>query len=434
MAMPCPATTATEAASSAQDALLAALAHWPAHGVPDNPAAWLTTAAKRRALDHLRHHQVMAREHAALGADLDARQAAVVPDFVDALDAARADTIGDDPLRLMLIACHPVLPLDGRVALTLRLLGGLSTAEIARACLSTEATIAQRIVRAKKTLANAGVPFELPRGPALAERLGAVQEVVYLVFNEGYSASQGDDLMRPALCAEALRLGRLLAELAPDSPEALGLLALMELQASRSAARCDDQGEPVLLPAQDRSRWDGAQIQRGLSALAKAEALARHHQAGWGPYQLQAAIAACHSRAATAADTDWPRIARLYTALAHALPSPVVALNRAVAVGMADGPAAGLALLEDLAADPQLQRYPWLHSARADLLGRLGRYAEAGQAWLQAAALTGNRREQAWLTARAAACAETTNGAEAPLTEPGLPQQSLASPRGFEPL
>lgn len=383
----------------AQDALISALEHWPRDGLPDNPGAWLTQAAKHRALDHLRHRQLAERKHEELGRDLEAMEALVVPDFVDGLDARRADTIGDDLLRLMFIACHPVLSTDARVALTLRLLGGLTTEEIARAFLVPEATVAQRIVRAKKTLASAQVPFELPPPEALAERLASVMEVVYLVFNEGYSASGGSEWLRPAMCEEALRLARLLAQLAPAEPEAQALRALLELQASRLPARVDAQGQPVLLPDQDRRRWDRPLLDSGLAALQRAEALAG---ATPGPYQLQAAIAACHARAARAEDTDWPRIAGLYDALAMATPSPVVELNRAVAVGMAHGAEAGLALVDRLLAEPRLAGYPWLPGVRGDLLARLGRREEARHEFERAAALTHNERDRALLLARAA--------------------------------
>ena len=382
----------------AQDALVSALEHWPLQGLPDNPGAWLTTAAKRRALDHLRHQRMAEARHEDIAQDLQAQQALTVPDFVDALDAARQDPIGDDLLRLIFTACHPLLSADARVALTLKLLGGLSTQEIARAFLASEPTIAQRIVRAKRTLSEARVPFELPRGEALAERLASVLEVVYLIFNEGYSATVGSDWMRPALCEEALRLGRLLADLAPQEAEALGLLALMEIQASRTAARTDDQGCPVLLAAQDRDRWDRLRIQRGLAALARAEGLA---QPG-GPYQLQAAIAACHARAARAEDTDWARISALYATLMQVAPSPVVELNRAVAVSMHEGPAAGLAIVDALYDDKALRQYQWLPSVRGDLLERLGRRDEARAEFEQAATLAGNQRERALLLERAA--------------------------------
>ena len=387
----------------AQDALVSALEHWPRQGVPDNPGAWLTTAAKRRALDHLRHHKMADAQHEHLAQDLMALQAHTVPDFVDALDAARQDEIGDDLLRLIFTACHPLLSADARVALTLKLLGGLSTHEIARAYLVAEPTIAQRIVRAKRTLSEAHVPFEVPRGAALGERLASVLEVVYLIFNEGYSATDGDDWMRPALCEEALRLGRMLAQLAPQQAEAQGLLALMEIQASRTAARTDATGRPVLLTDQDRSRWDRLLIRRGLDALARAEALA---QPG-GPYQLQAAIAACHARAAVAEDTDWARISALYATLMQVAPSPVIELNRAVAVAMHQGPAAGLAIVDALRDDKALRQYQWLPSVRGDLLDKLGRPAEARAEFEQAAALAGNQREKALLLERAARLAAT---------------------------
>ncbi|MDZ4290295.1 MAG: RNA polymerase sigma factor [Hydrogenophaga sp.] len=382
----------------AQDALVAALEHWPKDGVPHNPGAWLMTTALHRALDHLRHRQMADARHLDIAKDLEAQEAHVVPDFVDALDAARQDDIGDDLLRLIFTACHPVLGTDARVALTLKLLGGLSTHEIARAFLVPEATIAQRIVRAKRTLADASVPFEVPRGGQLAERLGSVLEVVYLVFNEGYTATSGSDWMRPELCNEALRLGRMLAELAPDQAEVHGLVALMEIQASRTAARTDAQGDPVLLNQQNRARWDRLLVRRGLAALARAEALGQ----AAGPYQLQGAIAACHARAANAADTDWARISALYGELARVAPSPVVELNRAVAVCMSEGPAAGLAIVETLMQDKALQRYHWLYAVRGDLLERLGRGAEARAAFGQAAAQAGNQREKALLQQRAA--------------------------------
>lgn len=383
----------------AQDALVAALEHWPRDGQPANPGAWLTQAAKHRALDHLRHRTLAERKHEELGRDLEAAQALVVPDFVDGLDARRADTIGDDLLRLMFIACHPVLSTDARVALTLRLLGGLTTGEIAHAFLVPEPTIAQRIVRAKKTLAAAQVPFELPAPEALAERLDSVMEVVYLIFNEGYSASTGSEWVRPALCDEALRLARMLAQLAPAEAEAQALAALLELQASRLPARVDAQGRPVLLPEQDRTRWDRLLMRRGLDALARALALAGDAP---GPYTLQAAIAACHARAARAEHTDWAAIATLYARLAAVAPSPVVELNRAVALGMAEGPAAGLALVDRLLDEPRLAGYPWLASVRGDLLARLGRGAEARQEFERAAGLAHNERDRALLLERAA--------------------------------
>lgn len=381
----------------AQDALVAALEHWPSGGVPDNPGAWLMTAAKRRALDHLRQHALHARKREQIGLDLDALGAHVAPDVADVFEAARDDDIGDDLLRLVFTACHPVLSTDARVALTLRLLGGLTTGEIARAFLTPEPTIAQRIVRAKRTLSAAKVPFEVPRAPERAARLASVLEVIYLVFNEGYSATAGDDWMRPALTDEALRLGRVLAGLAPDESEVHGLVALMEIQASRMRARVDAQGRPVLLLDQDRSRWDPLLIRRGLAALARSEALG----GASGPYALQAALAACHARARHADDTDWEQIVALYDALAQVAPSPVVELNRAVAVGMAFGPAAGLEIVDALAADPALARYHWLPSVRGDLLAKLGRRAEAQAEFQRAADMTLNAREREMLLARA---------------------------------
>jgi RNA polymerase sigma factor (sigma-70 family) len=383
----------------AQDALVAALERWPTDGIPANPGAWLMTTAKNRALDRLRRDKVLGEKLEQIGQDLQAQEALVVPDFVDALDAARADEIGDDLLRLIFTACHPVLSTEARVALTLKLLGGLTTHEIARAYLVPEPTIAQRIVRAKRTLNEARVPFELPRGEALGARLASVLEVVYLVFNEGYTATAGDDWMRPALCDEALRLGRMLAELAPQEPQVHGLVALMELQASRSQARVDHAGRPVLLADQDRSRWDRLLIRRGLASLQRAEKLGGAR----GPYALQAAIAACHAGAASADATDWPRIAGLYGELMKAAPSPVVELNRAVAVGMAQGPAAGLEILEALRNDKALQNYQWLPSVRGDLLAKLGRNEEASEEFARAAALAKNARERELLQARAAA-------------------------------
>jgi len=382
----------------AQDALVAALEHWGRTGVPDNPGAWLMATVKNRALDRLRQDALHQRKHEEIGHDLDALQAHVVPDFVDALGAAREDDIGDDLLRLVFTACHPVLFTDARVALTLRLLGGLTTDEIARAFLLPVATIAQRVVRAKRTLTEAKVPFEVPRADALGARLASVLEVIYLVFNEGYSATAGDDWMRPALCEEALRLGRVVAELMPAESEAHGLVALMEIQASRTHARTDAQGRPVLLLEQDRSRWDPLLIRRGLAALARAEALG----GALGPYALQAALAACHARAAEAAATDWPRIVALYVALAQVAPSPVVELNRAVAVGMAFGPEAGLEIVDALSAEPLLANYHWLPSVRGDLLARLGRRNEARAEFERAAGMTRNLRERELLLARAA--------------------------------
>ena len=385
----------------AQDALVAALEHWPTDGVPQNPGAWLMTTAKHRALDHLRHRQMADARHGDIASDLEALEAHVVPDFTDALDTVRENAgIGDDLLRLIFTACHPALGTDARVALTLKLLGGLTTHEIARAYLVPEATIGQRIVRAKRTLAEAKVPFEVPQGALLTERLGSVLEVVYLVFNEGYTATSGGDWMRPELCNEALRLGRMLAELAPDQSEVHGLVALMEIQASRTAARTDREGNPVLLNQQNRSRWDHLLIRRGLAALARADALNQPP----GSYRVQAQIAACHARAPSAEATDWPRIAALYTQLMRVAPSPVVELNRAVAVSMADGPAAGLAIIETLLQDKALQRYHWLPAVQGDLMAKLGRFAEAAAAFERAGALAGNRREQTLLTERARAC------------------------------
>ncbi len=386
----------------AQDALVAALERWPETGVPDNPAAWLMAAAKNRAIDHLRRGRRVERAHGEIGRDLEAERERAVAD----LDAALDDDIGDDLLRLVFTSCHPVLSREARVALTLRLLGGLSTAEIARAYLVPEATIAQRLVRAKRTLADARVPFEVPRGPDRDARLSSVLEVLYLIFNEGYAATAGDDWMRPQLCEEALRLGRILATLAPSEREVHGLVALMEIQASRTKARIGPRGEPVLLLDQDRGRWDHLLIGRGLAALARAEALG-----GRGPYALQAAIAACHARARTAGETDWARIAALYGDLAGAAPSPVVELNRAVAVAMADGPAAGLALVDALAGEPALADYHLLPSVRGDLLAKLGRPDEAREEFERAAALAANRRERELLLARAAACRAPGRGA-----------------------
>lgn len=382
----------------AQDALVAALEHWPRTGVPDNPGAWLMTTAKHRALDRLRQDALHARKQDELGQDMDALGTSVEPDFVDALDAARQDDIGDDLLRLVFTACHPVLSTDARVALTLRLLCGLTTDEIARAFLVGEATIAQRIVRAKRTLSEANVPFEVPPPHLRPQRLASVLEVIYLVFNEGYAATAGDYWMRPALCLEAIRLGGVLAGLAPGESEVHGLVALMELQASRLPARVDAQGAPVLLADQDRTRWDQGRIRRGLEALDRAQALG-----GDGPYVLQAALAACHARAPTAADTDWAGIVALYDRLMQRAPSPVVALNRAVAVGMAQGPAAALPLVEALASEPALRQYPWLPSVRGDLLARLGRRAQARAAFVEAAAMTRNTRDRDMLQARARA-------------------------------
>ena len=391
----------------AQDALVAALEHWPTDGLPDNPGAWLMTTAKRRALDRLRQDALHARKQEELGHDIEALQAHVEPDFVDALAEASEDDIGDDLLRLVFTACHPVLSTDARVALTLRLLGGLTTDEIARAFLVPEATMAQRIVRAKRTLTEARVPFEVPRAAELPARLASVLAVIYLVFNEGYSATTGDDWMRPALCAEALRLGRVVAGLMPDESEVLGLVALMEIQASRTAARTDAQGRAVLLMDQDRNRWDPLLIRRGLAALARAEALGGAR----GPYALQAALAACHARARQAEATDWAQIVALYDALVQVAPSPVVELNRAVAVGMAFGPDAGLEIIDALAADAALANYHWLPSVRGDLLAKLGRIDEARAEFERAAGMTRNARERELLMARAHAIASPSSRA-----------------------
>ena len=385
-----------QAEELAQDALVAALEHWPTRGVPDNPGAWLMTTAKNRALDQLRANSLHARKHEELGQDMEALQTHVVPDFVDALDAALQDDIGDDLLRLIFTACHPVLSTDARVALTLRLLGGLTTHEIAHALLVPESTIAQRIVRAKRTLAATKVPFEVPRADALVPRLASVLEVVYLIFNEGYSATTGGDWMRPALCDEALRLGRILAGLAPLEPEVHGLVSWMEIQASRMRARVDAHGRPVLLLDQDRSRWDALLIHRGLAALERAIALG----GSLGPYALQAALAACHARAATAAATEWDQIVALYDALAQVAPSPVVDLNRAVAVGMAFGPAAGLEIVDALRFEPTLAHYHWLPSVRGELLAKLGRQEEARSEFERAAGMTRNEREREMLLDR----------------------------------
>lgn len=387
----------------AQDALVAALEKWPVTGVPDNPGAWLMATAKHRAIDQLRRRKLLERKHEELGHELDERQDAAVPD----LDAALDDDIGDDLLRLVFTACHPVLSAEARVALTLRLLGGLTTDEIARAFLVPEATIAQRIVRAKRTLAEAKVPFEVPRGAELAARLSSVLGVIYLIFNEGYSATAGDDWMRPALCEDALRLGRILAELAPGESEVHGLVALMEIQASRSRARVGPGGEPVLLLDQDRGRWDRMLITRGLAALERAAALGGAD----GSYALQAAIAACHARAGTAEDTDWRQIAALYERLARLTPSPVVELNRAVAVAMAFGPEAGLALADSLVSEPVLRSYHLLPTVRADFLMKLGRMEEARAELERAASLTRNAKERELLLARAASCASGSGGA-----------------------
>lgn len=384
----------------AQDALVAALERWPHDGIPERPGAWLLTAARNGAFDLLRRDRSLRQKLEQIGLDLEAQEALTVPDFVDELDARRNDVVKDDLLRLMFTACHPVLSLDARLALTLKLLGGLATAEIARAFLVPESTMAQRIVRAKRTLGEAKVPFELPPPGELGERLGAVLEAVYLIFNEGHTATAGDDWMRPALVDEALRLGRILAELAPHEPEVHGLVALMELQASRMAARLDAAGRPVLLLDQDRARWDGVLVRRGLAALERAARIGAQEGRQAGPYVLQAEIAACHARAHRAELTDWRRIADLYGELAVVQPSPVVELNRAVAVGMADGPAAGLALADRLLADGRLDGYHWLPSVRGDLLFKLGRRPEARAEFARAAALTANAAERELLLAR----------------------------------
>jgi RNA polymerase sigma factor (sigma-70 family) len=383
----------------AQDALVAALERWPASGVPDSPGAWLLTTARRRAIDELRRRRRLERKHEELG-----REAEALEETVADLDAAADEGVGDDLLRLLFVACHPVLSTEARVALTLRLLGGLTTVEIARAFLVSEATVAQRIVRAKRTLGEARVPFEVPRGAELPARLSSVLQVVYLVFNEGYSATAGDDWMRPELCQDALRLGRVLAGLVPEEPEVHGLVALMEIQASRSAARIGPSGEPILLLDQDRARWDHVLVRRGLAALARAEALG----GALGPYALQAAIAACHARARTPEETNWPRIAALYDALAQLSPSPVVELNRAVALAMAFGPAAGLEVVDGLTSEPSLRDYHLLPSVRGDLLAKLGRLDEAIVELERAAGLTRNARERRLLLDRAAACARAS--------------------------
>ena len=394
----------------AQEALVAALEQWPQSGVPDNPGAWLMATAKHRAIDLLRRRTLLDRKHEEVGRELEIRQQ-TTPDLEAALDAtleaegsirtkAQPDD-DDDLLRLLFIACHPVLSTEARVALTLRLLGGLTTDEIARAFLVSEPTIAQRIVRAKRTLAEKQVPFETPRGHELTARLSSVLEVIYLVFNEGYSATAGDDWMRPALCEDALRLGRILAELMPRQAEVHGLVALMEIQASRSKARVGPSGEPVLLLDQNRAHWDQLLIRRGLAALGRAEQLG----ASRGFYTLQGAIAACHARARTSEETDWERIVSLYDELARLAPSPVVELNRAVAVGMADGPAAGLELVDELKGEPALKDYHLLPSVRGDLLNKLGRLEEAGVEFQRAASLTRNSRERELLLQRAAKCA-----------------------------
>jgi RNA polymerase sigma factor (sigma-70 family) len=391
----------------AQDALVAALEQWPESGVPDNPGAWLMATAKHRAIDHFRRNTRLERKHEELGRELGAKEMAV-PDLDSALD----DNVGDDLLRLVFISCHPVLSTEAQVALTLRLLGGLTTEEIARAFLVPEATVAQRIVRSKRTLSEKRVPFEVPQGGELAARLSSVLAVLYLIFNEGYSATTGDDWMRPALCEEALRLGRILAELAPQEPEVHGLVALMEIQASRSRARVGPSGEPILLFEQNRAHWDQLLIRRGLTALDRAEKLLAENRRGEklgdarGSYVLQAEIAACHARAHAPEETDWPRIVTLYSALAQLAPSPVVELNRAVAVGMAFGPEAGLELVDALTAERSLAKYHLLPSVRGDLLKKLSRFDEARAEFERAASLTRNARERDLLLERARACVD----------------------------
>ncbi len=384
----------------AHDALVAALEQWPESGVPRNPGGWLMAVAKHRAIDYFRRSKLLERKHEELGHELEAQQETAVQDF----DAALDDDVGDDLLRLVFTACHPVLSTGARVALTLRLLGSLTTDEIARAFLVSEPTIAQRIVRAKRTLADNRVPFEVPRGAELTARLSSVLEVIYLIFNEGYSATAGDDWMRPALCEDALRLGRILAELAPQEPEVHGLVALLEIQASRSHARVGPSGEPILLLDQSRALWDHLLIRRGLTALERADKLGRPR----GPYALQAAIAACHARARAPEETDWLRIVRLYAELAALVPSPVVELNRAVAVAMAFGPQAGLDLVDALTLEPSLRSYHLLPSVRGDLLKKLGRVDEARPEFERAASLTRNTRERQLLLERARACGSST--------------------------
>ena len=391
----------------AQDALVAALEQWPVRGVPENPAAWLTAAAKHRAIDAIRRRELHARKEDALAYEIEHLLADAAPDLDAAIERALDQPIADDLLRLIFIACHPVLSREARTALTLRLVGGLATAEIARAFLVPEPTIAQRIVRAKRTLAEARAPFELPPPAELSVRLASVLEVIYLIFNEGYAATAGEDWTRPALCEEALRLGRILVGLAPDEPEVHGLVALMEIQASRLRARVGADGEPVLLLDQDRARWDRLLVRRGLDALARAEDLAQR-TGGLGPYALQAAIAACHARAPSAEATDWERIAALYDALVQRTNSPVVELNRAVALAMAFGPAAGLEIADALLSEAQLKGYHLLPSVRGDLLYRLGRLEEARAEFERAATMTRNARERALLARRAAECVQRT--------------------------
>jgi len=385
----------------AQDALVAALERWPETGVPDNPGACLMAAAKRRAIDQFRQHALHDRKHQELVPEFEARQEAIVPELDEALD----DHVGDDLLRLVFIACHPILAREARVALTLRLLGGLTTDEIARAFLASEPTVAQRIVRAKRTLSEARVPFEVPRGTELEARLSSVLEVIYLIFNEGYAATAGDDWLRPALCEDALRLGRILVGLVPGESEVHGLVALMEIQASRLRARTAPSGEPILLLDQDRGRWDRLLIRRGLAGLARAEQLAESRGGTLGTYTLQASIAACHARARTPGETDWPRIAALYDALSQVMPSPIVELNRAVAVAMAFGPGAGLEIVDDLVGETSLKNYHLLPTVRGDLLAKLGRHGEASNEFQRAAGLTRNAREKTMLLERAAEAA-----------------------------
>lgn len=386
----------------AQDALVAALEQWPKSGIPDNPGAWLMATAKHRAIDLFRRNRLAERKHADLGYELELEQE-TPPDLDEALD----DQVGDDLLRLIFISCHPILSPEARAALTLRLLGGLTAEEIARAFLAPEPTIQQRIVRAKRALAEARVSFEVPHGEELAARLSSVLSVIYLIFNEGYSATAGDDWMRPQLCQEALRLGRILAELAREEPEVHGLVALMEIQASRLGARTGPSGEPVLLLDQDRTRWDQLLIRRGLAALSRAEALVQSSGQGAGPYALQASIAACHARARTAEETDWARIVGLYGMLGDITPSPIVELNRAVALAMLFGPAAGIEIVDALREEPALKTYHLLPSVRGDLLRKLGRFGEARAEFEAAAALTRNERERKLLLDRAAACMDT---------------------------
>ncbi|WP_260703860.1 RNA polymerase sigma factor [Edaphobacter flagellatus] len=387
----------------AQDALVVALERWPQAGIPDNPGAWLMATAKHRAIDNLRRNKLLDRKHEQLGYELTGTRQLTPDDINDAIDSP----VADDLLRLIFISCHPILSAESRVALTLRLLGGLTTDEIARAFLLSEPTVAQRIVRAKRTLSDAKIPFEVPRGDEFTARLASVLQVIYLVFNEGYAATAGDDWTRPALCEDALRLGRILAELTPDEPEVHGLVSLMEIQASRLHARISPTGEPILLLNQDRTRWDQLLIGRGLAALTAAENLLASSNTQPGPYVLQAAIAACHARAATAEDTDWTRISQIYLQLNFTAPSPIIELNRAVAISMAEGPAAGLAIVDTLTGIPSLKGYHLLPSVRGDLLFKLNRFDEARAEFERAASLTRNAREQALLLDRAKACVST---------------------------